>query len=350
MRKVHAVRVTSLDVARLAGVSQSAVSRALTPGASISDAMKRRVIEATESLGYTPNVFARSLITRRSDTIGVVMGEVTSAFYAEVLDRLGRSLQERGQRVLFASAPPNAGPDQAVQDLLHYQVAGIVITSATLSRDMAARCAAAKAPVILLNRKPPPGEASSVRCDSVSGGVLAGEMLARAGHRRFAFIGGLPGAFSSKERERGFVRALAMHGKTLGMRADGGFTYQGGFAAARDLLGGRARPDAIFCGSDEMALGVVDAARHVLGLRIPEDLSVIGFDDIPTAAWEGYRLTTIRQPVERMVQRTLEILFKHIEHPDAKRVVQQIPGELVVRGSARIPESHTACLGRGGSE
>ena len=344
MKKAHVARVTSLDVARLAGVSQSAVSRALTPGASISEAMKRRVTEAAEALGYTPNVFARSLITRRSDLIGVVMGEVRGAFYAEVLDRLGRSLQQRGQRVLFAGAPLDVGPDNAVQELLHYQVAGIVITSATLSREMAARCAAGNAPVVLLNRKPPPGEASSVRCDSVDGGFLAGDLLARAGHGRFAFIGGLPGAFSSRERERGFANALATHGKTIAVRAEGGFTYQGGFAAARDLLRGSAPPDAIFCGSDEMALGVVDAAR-VQGLRVPQDLSVVGFDDIPAAAWEGYRLTTIRQPVERMVERTLEILFGQIERPGSKRVVQQIAGELVVRSSARLPAGHLAAAG-----
>lgn len=342
MKREKPVRATSLDVAKLAGVSQSAVSRALTPGASISDAMKRRVIEAAETLGYTPNVFARSLITNRSNIIGVVMGDVTSSFYAEVLDRLSRSLQDRGQRVLFASAPPEAGPDQAVQELLHYQVAGIVITSATLSRAMAERCAAAQAPVVLLNRRPPVGEASSVRCNSVNGGYLAGDLLARAGHRRYAFIGGLPGAFSSKERERGFARALAAHGKTIALRADGQFTYQGGFAAARDLLGRRAPPDAIFCGGDEMALGVVDAARHVMGLRIPQDLSIIGFDDIPTAAWEGYRLTTIRQPVQRMVERILEILFAQIAQPGAKRVVEQIPCELVVRGSARLPAGQLA--------
>ncbi len=342
--KARAARVTSLDVARLAGVSQSAVSRALTPGASISDAMKRRVTEAAETLGYTPNLFARSLITRRSDLIGVVMGEVTSAFYAEVLDRLGRSLQERGQRVLFAGAPLEAGPDQAVGELLHYHVAGIVITSATLSRGMAARCTAAGAPVVLLNRKPPPGEASSVRCNSVHGGYLAGDLLAQAGHRRFAFIGGLPGAFSSKERERGYAQALAKHGMTIAASTEGGFTYEGGFAAAQELLRGRQPPDAIFCGSDEMALGAVDAAR-VLGLHVPRDVSVIGFDDIPTAAWEGYRLTTIRQPVEHMVERTLEILFGQIEQPGSKRVVQQIAGELVVRRSARLPAGHLAAVG-----
>ncbi len=341
---MHAVRVTSLDVAKLAGVSQSAVSRALTPGASISAAMKRRVTEAAEELGYTPNVFARSLITRRSDIIGVVMGEVTGAFYAEVLDRLGRSLQERGQRMLFAGAPLDSGPDQAVQELLHYQVAGIVITSATLSREMAARCAAAGAPVVLLNRKPPPGEASSVRCDSVDGGFLAGDLLARAAHARFAFIGGEPGAFSSKERERGFANALAAHGKAIAVRAEGGFTYQGGFAAARDLLRRPTPPDAIFCGSDAMALGAVDAAR-VLGLRVPQDVSVVGFDDIPAATWEGYRLTTIRQPVERMVERTLEILFAQIERPGGKRVVEQIAGELMVRGTARLPAGHLAATG-----
>ena len=341
MRKTGAVRVTSLDVAKLAGVSQSAVSRALTPGASISDAMKRRVTAAAEALGYTPNVFARSLITRRSDLIGVVMGEVTSAFYAEVLDRLSRSLRERGQRVLFAGAPLDAGPDQALRELLDYHVAGIVITSATPSGAMAARCAAAGAPIVLLNRKPPPGTASSVRCDSVGGGFLAGDLLARAGHTRFAFIGGAPGAFSSRERERGFAQALARHGMAVAARTEGGFTYQGGFNAARALLRGSARPDAIFCGSDEMALGAVDAAR-VQGLRVPHDVSVIGFDDIPTAAWEGYRLTTIRQPVERMVERTLEILFGQVEKPGSRRVVEQIAGELVLRSSARLPAGQLA--------
>ncbi len=326
-----------MDVARLAGVSQSAVSRALTPGASISAKAKMKVEEAAERLGYTPNVFARNLITRRTDIIGVVMGDVTNPFHAEVLRALGDRLQEAGRRVLFTTTPAAVLPDDAIRQLLEYQPAGIIVTTVALSPRMAELCAAGGTPVMMLNRRAPRAGAGLIRCDNAAGGRTVARLLLDAGHARPAFIGGGADGPGSRERGTGFAREVAERGLPPPPVEDGGFTYEGGFAAALRLFRASPRPDALFCGSDLMALGAIDALRRELGMRVPEDVSVIGFDDIAAARWAGYDLTTIRQPVEEMVDAAIAAVMAGIADPSAVLPRRQIPGRLVARGSARLP-------------
>jgi DNA-binding LacI/PurR family transcriptional regulator len=330
-------RPTSIDVARAAGVSQSTVSRAFTQGASITEAMRRRVAAAADALGYSPNAFARGMITPRSRIVGVVMGDVTNPLYAAVLAGFASRLRAAGQRVLFASTDGTDDADSAVREILEYNPDGIVLSQVTPSDGSIRRCRAAGIPVVLLNRHAGRTDASSVRCDDAGGGGMAADLLLDAGHRRPALISGIATTWSSTARGGGFLRQLQARGLPPPPVEPGEYTYQGGFDAALSLLRRRPRPDAIFCANDMMALGALDAARTVLGLQVPRELSIVGFDGIPAAAWASYDLTTLHQPIAEIVDRTMAVLLTLLEQPEAANSDHFVPVQLVLRGSARLP-------------
>lgn len=336
-------KVTSLDVAQLAGVSQSAVSRVFTPGASVSQKMAARVREAAVTLGYRPNVLARSLITGRSRIIGLVVAYLENQYYPDALERLSNALQERGYHILVFMASQTAGNvDDVLEEILDYQVDGIVTASVAMSSGLAARCEDAGVPVVLFNRSQDDARLSAVTSDNVAGGRRVAEFLMRGGHQRIAHIAGWEGASTQRDREAGFVTGLAEGGKLLHSRASGDFDHDRAGEAARTLFADpKDRPDAVFVSNDHMAFAVMDVLRGELGLSVPGDVSVIGYDDVPLSAWAAYDLTTVRQPSNRMVEETVSILMSHIEQGDRETRRVAIDGPLVLRGSARIPKGWT---------
>lgn len=333
-------KVTSVDVARLAGVSQSAVSRVFTPGASASAKTAEKVRKAAEQLGYRPNVLARAMMTGRSRIVGVVVAYLENQFYPMALELLSRALQDRGYHILvFMAGNSTDKISEVMAELLDYQVDGIITASVAMSNDLAVRCSAAGIPVVMFNRGQDDLRLSEVTSDNVAGGRRAAEFLADGGHKRIAHIMGWQGSSTGRDRAAGFCAGLAARGlKPLAM-VDGEYSRDRAAAVARDLFKGPAHPDAIFVGNDHMAFAVVDVVRHELGLRIPEDVSIVGFDDVPMAAWPSYALTTIRQSVEPMVAATVDAILGQIEGDLTPRRIR-IDGPLIVRRSARIPEGY----------
>lgn len=335
-------RVTSLDVARRAGVSQSAVSRVFTPGASVSAKTADKVRRAAEQLGYRPNVLARSLITGRSRIIGLVVAYLENYFYPEALEKLSNALQAEGYHVLVFMASQTAGNlDAVLEEILDYQVDGLVMASVTLSSDLAARCQAAGVPVVLFNRSQDDGGLSSVTSDNFAGGRAVAEFLVAGGAECIGYIAGSEGASTQRDREAGFRAGLARSGQRVACRAVGDYTATGARAAARCLLGRATQPDAVFAANDHMAIVLIDTLRTEFGLRVPEDVSVIGFDDVPPAAWPAYALTTVRQQADAMVAETVAALLTQIDAPDAPARRVQVNAPLIVRRSARIPKGWT---------
>ncbi len=331
--------VTSIDVARLAEVSQSAVSRTFTPGASVSEDTRRKVMEAARKLGYRPNAHARSLITKRSRIIGVVLSYLENLFYPVALEQLAKRLQRDGYHVLlFVTDTQNS--DELVNQILQYHVDGIVLAATTLSSALAQQCSDAAIPVVLFNRVMASGSAgavSSVRSDNVAGGRAVARHLAETGHQRIAYIAGNEETSTNLERERGFRDGLAERGLRIWARGVGNYDFEQARAATRELFrAGNERPDAVFVASDHMAFAVMDTLRGELGLRVPEDVSVVGFDNVPQADWGSYRLTTVEQPVAPMVEATVELLQKFLRDGStshSENVV--VPGQLIVRSSVR---------------
>lgn len=328
-------KVTSLQVAELAGVSQSAVSRVFTPGSSVSRKTAEKVRAAAEKLGYRPNVLARSLKSGKSRIIGLVVAYLENYFYPEAVERISVELQKVGYHVLVFLGPSTAvDTDRVVNDLMDYQVDGIVLASVTMSSELAERCLTIGVPVVLFNRAQDDGRLSSVTTNNRAGGYALADFLCSLGHERISYIAGLEAAMTQRDREAGFREGLAAAGRELYSRAIGNFRYSEAQAAARELFATRHRPDAVFVANDHMAFAVMDVLRHELGLRIPEDVSVVGFDDVPPAAWPAYALTTWRQNVGAMVAETVAILTDPSAGPlQARQKV--LDGSLVIRGSTR---------------
>ncbi|MDJ0753584.1 MAG: LacI family DNA-binding transcriptional regulator [Ardenticatenaceae bacterium] len=342
--------VTSIDVAQLAGVSQPTVSRAFDPNGRIAPETRERVMAAARALGYQPNVIARGLSTQRTDIVGIVMGNLTrSFFYPKVLENLTQQLQALGKQVLLFNAPADRPVDELLPRVLGYQVDALVIASTTPGREIIDHCARKGTPVVLFNRQVPDSPAYAVCCDNEDGGRRAADALIDAGYTRLALLSGIQSTATNTLREKGFVEQVLARGLPEPLRERGDFSYESGRTAARRLLERHDRPDGVFCAADAMALGLMDAARFELAMQIPADLGIVGFDDIPAAAWPAYSLTTIRQPVEMMVNQVVELIVPDPDPDEEEDTVEQptgrlalLPCQLMQRGSVRpVPKGQS---------
>lgn len=336
-RRKKTSRPTAADVAREAGISQSAVSRAFTPGASVAQSTRHRVLEAARKLKYRPNALARSLTTQRSRIIAVAMTQLDNPFYPSVLQSLSRLLQARGYQILLFTAPQGEAADPLFESVMRYQVDGIILASTMLSSALARECRGAGVPVVLFNRTTNDTGMSSVAGDNEAGGAAIAAFLHAGGHRRYAFMAGLEDSSTSRDRERGFRTALKELGVAEISRAVGRYTREDAAEATRALLHQEQRPDAIFCANDHMAIACMEVARMEFGLNIPRDLSIVGFDDAGMASAPTFDITTYSQPFAAMAAATVSMLSDLMDAPDQPPRRCIVGGELIVRSSARRP-------------
>lgn len=325
------MHATSIDVAKLAGVSQSTVSRVFSLNANVSAEKTERVLAAARELGYKPNILARSLITQSTNLIGVVIADVGSLFYANFLSRLSERLREIGKQVLLFSVGVDQSADEVLPTLLQYQVDALIIAATTLSADMAADCAQTGTPVLVFNRFIELPQVNSFSVDHADGGRQIANLFLKGNHQRYGYITGIETTQSSQLREKGYRDQLAKAGVIDVLREVGNYSYEVAYDAATRLLRRADRPDAIFCASDQMAFATIDAARAV-GLNVPVNLSVAGFDNVPQAAWTPYRLTTIAHPLDQMLDMTMKILEERLQGIQ-KDINKRVIGNLIVRDS-----------------
>ena len=335
--------ITSYDVAKSAGVSQSAVSRAFSPTASINDKKRQHILKVAKEMGYQPNAIARSMSSARtksrqkSGIVGVIVTRIQDPFFANTIAMFSSLLQAKGWHMLLFTVDSPEDVDDALFSLMQFKIDGVIILSAILSEYMAETCRANGTPVLLYNRRASGEGINSVQIDNYAGGQTAAEVLLKAGHTRIAFVGGTKSVNTTEEREKGFTDHLAAAGHSLSHCEYGDYTFDSGREAAMRLFSNSEKPDAVFCASDVMALGILHAARHDLGMEVPADFSLVGFDDIPSAAWPGHRLTSIRQPIERMIRDAVEILIEQMETPGLSPKLVSYPGVLVERATVRSP-------------
>ncbi|WP_417330957.1 LacI family DNA-binding transcriptional regulator [Halomonas cupida] len=327
--------VTSRDVARLAGVSQSAVSRCFSPQASVSEATRQKVLKAARELGYRPNSIARSLITRSSRTVAVVFHSLENPFYSTLLERASRFFQDQGYFLQLFAASPGDSISDVIDGLIRSQVEGVLMLAITLDAEQASMLTDLGIPTVIINRTVAYDGVSQVSCDNFHGGYWAAQHLIRCGHRRFAWLAGLEGTSTSDQRRDGFLAGLADGGAELHHREVGNYRYDDALLATRRLLSSSEPPDAIFSANDLMALAVMEAARHEFCLSIPKDLSVIGFDDVPMAAWPSHSLTSLAQPVDDMIARATELLMTQIHDAATQPQHIRLPVVPMVRSSTR---------------
>ena len=329
-------KITSAQVAKLAGVSQSAVSRVFTPGASVSIKTTTKVKEAALSLGYRPNSIARAMVSGKSRMIGVVVAYLENQFYPEALERLSNCLQEKGYHVLiFMAGKDRQSIDNVIGEILDYQVDGIIAASVSMSSGLSERCRNAGVPMVLFNRAQDEPNMSAITSDNIEGGKKIAKFLISSGHKKISYIAGWEGASTQRDREAGFISILNDAGLSLHSRKVGNFVLEESREATRSMFLNNP-PEAVFVANDHMAFAVMDTLRYELGLKIPDDVSVIGYDDVPAASWPSYSLTTVQQPVNIMVRETVEILIEKIENPEARPQKIKVDGPLILRKSAKI--------------
>ena len=332
------VRVTSLQVAQKAGVSQSAVSRVFTPGASASVKTIEKVQKAAAELGYRPNSLARAMVSGKSRIIGLVVAYLNNQFYPEALEKLSKKLQERGYHVLvFMASNSSDNIDTVIEEILDYQVDGIIAASVALSPELSNKCREAGVPLVLFNRAHESPNMSAVTSDNYAGGEKVAKYLISAGYEKIAYLAGWEGASTQRDREAGFMDTLNASGMKLFSRGFGNFEMAQSKKATHEMFKKTAdhRPDVVFVANDHMALAVMDTLRYELGLKIPEDVAGVGYDDVPAAEWPSYDLTTVRQCSGQMVNITIDILLEEIETEGSQPRIVKIDGPLIIRGSSR---------------
>ncbi len=303
---------TSHDVARRAGVSQPTVSRALRDDPSVSAETRRTVRQAADDLGYILSVRGRSLSTRATGQIGIVVSDLGNPFYLQVLDTFHQALSAVDRRMLVLTPD---GDDQALLSrLLDGSMDGAILTTTVLASAVPAALVRRHFPFALLNRTVDDAPCDTCVVDNVAGARLAGEALVRLGHREIGALFGPQTTSTGRDREAGFRAVLDEAGIALPDTRvrSGPFDFAYGHAGVGELLA--SAPTAIFCANDVVALGAFNALRAA-GVRVPEDLTLIGFDDISVAAWEVFQLTTVRQDIDRMVQTAADLLLERIDAP-----------------------------------
>ena len=328
-------RATSYDVAAKAGVSQSAVSRCFKPGASVAPATRARILKAAQELGYQPNAIAQGLITRRSNMVAVIISNLTNLYYPEVLAELSQRLSNRDVRVLLFALAAESDVDAVLDQIWRYRVDGAIV-AARLAPEQLRSFARRGIPLVLYNRIGEEEPVASVCFDSTAGARQLVAGLLAAGRKHFGIIAGPEDSYVGEERLAASTAELRSHGlEPLMVR--GQFDYASGDRGLRKLaLMSDGQLDALICANDTMAIGAIDCARYAFDYAVPERISIVGFDGIGPATWASYRVTTVRQPVRRMTEAAVQMLFERIDQPDMPPERRLFGGELLYGDSARL--------------
>jgi DNA-binding LacI/PurR family transcriptional regulator len=300
---------SSVDVARVAGVSQSQVSRTFSGSSKVSETTRKKVLEAAERLDYRPSLIPRIMLTHKSNLVAIVVGGLYNPFYSAVLEEFSTRFQAAGHQVLLVHVPNDHALDEVIPKLASYRVDAIVSALAILSPAGAATLAKLKIPVIAFNTAVNNEWVTTVSSENFEAGRTIADLFIARGARSFGFISGPSTSPASARRREGYegrLREIDAGPLTI-VRGD--YRYEGGFAAALSMFGDTGRPDALFCANDLLAIGAIDALRERLGLRVPDDVLVAGFDDIPAASWASINLTTFTHDAAAMVSETLSIVL-----------------------------------------
>jgi DNA-binding LacI/PurR family transcriptional regulator len=327
-------RVNASDVAAAAAVSRSAVSRTFTPGASVAPQTRARVIAAAEALGYSPNLLARSLVTKKAGLVAVVMANLNSPFFSEFATRLNLGLRQQGFRMLLLIVPPNGDADSALTEAFDYHIDGAILLSAMPSPALMETASQRAIPLVVLDRREAGPGAALVWTDGLSVGLRLAELMLAEGRRRPALV-----VASLVHRTREFT-SFADHMERSGSAPCRwiacGLDYEQAVKAADQLFGGdEARPDAIFAATDILAIGVLDSARLNYRIKVPEDVSIIGVGDTPQASWRSHAISTVRVPIAALVQTAISTMVASIESPGESAPRIWLECDVVERGTTR---------------
>ncbi len=326
---------TLKDVAERAGVSRSAVSRTFTEGASVSAKTRAKVEKAARDLGYSPNALASSLTTGRTKLIGLISNNFHNPLFLEVFDLFTRGLQDRGLRPLLVNLSKETDPANSLRMLRQYSVDGVIVASSTLPPSFAEAFRDAGLPVVhSFGRYTTSPHVHVVGIDNIACGRMAAEALIARGYRRVAFLGGPESATSTQDRARGFLAKLAEHPEiAVSVSYASAYSFDAGRVEMTKLLM-QDPAQAYFCGDDVLSIGALSAIEEA-GLHCPEDIGIIGLNDMDMARWQNIDLTTIRQPIPEIIGASIDLVIATIEQPDRHPETRLFPCRVVERGTLR---------------
>lgn len=330
---------TLKDVADAAGVSRSAVSRAFTDGASVSAAMRLKVEKAAQELGYTPNALASSLTTGRTRLIGLVSNNFHNPIFLEVFDLFTRGLQERGLRPLLVNLSDETDPANSVKMLRQYSVDGVVVASSTLPPAFSQAFRDAQMPVVhSFGRYTNTPNVHVVGIDNVECGRIAARELIARDYRRVAFLGGPEMATSTQDRLKGFSAEIEQHTDRQQTHTfASAYSFEAGRAEMLRLLGDQPA-EAYFCGDDVLSIGALSAIKDA-GMSVPDDIGIIGLNDMEMSGWQNIDLTTIHQPIQQIISSSIELIVAMLDEPDRCPEARLFPSRVVERGTLRQKRS-----------
>lgn len=326
--------VTSHDVARLAGVSQTTVSRVLNGSDKVRGRTRDRVLAAAEQLNYVPSAAAQAMRTRRAGAIGVIASDITNPFFPALLDSLSRETHRHGFEMILWNHDDDTAATSVVESVSRGLVDGVCVASATAGITDVDMLRRIRVPLVFANRRIDGIAVDCVTSDNAGAARQAAEYLAKAGRRRIGAIFGPRNISTGPEREGAFVERLAQEGISIPERwkRRGPSSFETGYAAVQDILDTGDVPDTIYCNSDLIAFGVINAMRK-RGVRVPEDVWIMGVDGLPMSAWEVFDLTTVEQPIHDMAARAVELLIERIQGSTSDPVNDSLETRLIVRGS-----------------
>ena len=327
-----ALGITLSDVAQRAGVSRAAVSRTFTDGASVSAKMRARVEAAARDLGYSPNLLARSLTTRKTQLVGLVSNNFHNPVFLQIFDLLTKGLQDRGLRPLLVNLSDETDPARSVQLLRQYSVEGVIVATSHLPQGFASAFRDAGVAVVHAFGRPT-GQTDVVGIDNVAAGEMAAQTLMARGYRHVGFMGGPEQASTTQDRLAGFAAAAQALGGVVSHSFAGAYSFEAGRGEMARLLSGP-RAEAYFCADDVLTIGALSAAQAA-GLRVPDDLGLIGLNDMAMAAWANINLTTIHQPFDAIVRGAMDLMQDRLANPDRAPQTRLFPCHIVDRGTLR---------------
>jgi len=327
--------VTLKDVALSAGVSRSAVSRTFTEGASVSAKTRKKVEKAAAELGYRPNFLARSLTTRRTKMIGLVSNNFHNPIFLQVFDLFTRGLQQRGLRPLLVNLTDETDPEESVKMLQQYSVDGVIVASSTLPQGFSRAFRDAGVPVVhSFGKFSASPHVHIVGIDNQQSGRMAARCLIEKGYKKIGFMGGPQSATSTQDRLAGFLEEAAKNPEVeVSFSYAEAYSFDAGRKEMLQLVQNNPA-EAYFCGDDVLSLGALSAIETA-GLSVPDDIGIIGLNDMEMAGWESFNLTTIHQPVKQIISSSIELIVSMLDEPDRYPETRLFPCHIVERGTLR---------------
>ena len=333
-------RLTSADVARVVGVSESAVSRAFTPGASVAPKKRAEILRAAQELGYQPNIMARAVATRRSNVVGLILFNETNRHHPEVLLALSQAFSGIGVRIMLFLLDDDEQIGDVTDHILSYQLDGVIAAAAVPAAHLQ-QLERASVPVLFYNRPAGLGFAS-VACDHHASGLVIARHLLDKGHRRFALIRAKEDSLVGAERMRGVEDELARAGACIIAEHRGDFAYDDGLEAVTAWADqGVGDYDAIIAANDMMAIGAKDALVHRLAKSVPDQIEVAGFDAIESSRWLSHNIASVEQPIEQMANAAALIMAAQIKGERLPDEQLRFPGKLQQAAPAGEPSPRT---------